>query len=275
MRTTLTALYVYPIKSCRGIAVNERVLAATGLDQDRRWMVVDAAGQFVTQRECARMALIEPQFATSAINTGLQVQAPDMPMLHIDGQSTDRPVSVTVWNDQCAAFDEGDEVAAWFSTFLQRAVRVVRFDDATPRLSNRDWTGEIVAPNRFSDGFPLLLISEASLADLNSRLSQPLPMNRFRPNLVVSGLPAYGEDAVHELVDADIRLRVVKPCSRCKITTIDQHTAAAQSLEPLASLARYRRHAELQGVTFGQNVIVIEGAGEVLRVGQTLAVSTR
>ncbi|MGE0113455.1 MAG: MOSC domain-containing protein [Steroidobacteraceae bacterium] len=271
----ITGLFIYPIKSCAGIALTHAQLSATGLAsgqvQDRRWMLVNAQGRFVTQREQGRLALVTPALQ----GMGLKVTAPGMPMLEIAGVAREQAVAVTVWNDQCQAFDEGDNVAQWFSGFLGQPVRLVRFDDAQPRISSREWTGELQALNQFSDGFPLLVISTASLDDLNDRLSAPLPMSRFRPNLVVAGLPAYGEDQVHEFQAGATRLRVVKPCTRCKITTIDQATGMSQGFEPLNTLRSYRRNVALKGVTFGQNLVIADGIGTQLQVGQPLAVSWR
>lgn len=266
---TISGLFVYPIKSCAGIALEQATLTVTGLEQDRRWMLVNEKGRFVTQREQGRLALIIPTLQ----GAGLQVSAPDMPSLAIAGTSQDLPVTVTVWNDQCRAFDEGEAAAQWFSRFLGQAVRLVRFDDSQQRPSNRDWTGDTEAYNQFSDGFPVLAIADASLADLNSRLPAPLPMNRFRPNVVLAGLPAYGEDELYELRAEQWCLRVVKPCTRCKITTTDQTTGVSQGTEPLSTLMKYRRNPTLRGVTFGQNLIVI--AGGKLSLGQSLQVSYR
>ncbi len=268
---SISGLYIYPIKSCAGITLEHAQLTPAGLAQDRRWMLVNAQGRFVTQREQGRLALIRPVLHEA----GVQVTAPDMPLLTVAGAKQDLPVTVTVWNDQCRAFDEGDIAAQWFSTFLGIPVRLVRFDDSQQRLSNRDWTGEATGFNQFSDGFPLLLIGAASLADLNTRLSAPLPMNRFRPNVVLEGLPAYGEDALHEFWASDWRLRVVKACTRCKITTTDQGTGISQGTEPLSVLMKYRRNPQLRGVTFGQNLIVVSGAAATLSVGQVVQADYR
>lgn len=266
-QATISALHVYPIKSCRGLDLASATLTTAGLRGDRCWMLVDVQQRFVTQRELPRMALITPEFH----GEGLQVTAPDMPLLSIAGNS-DSSTSVSVWKDQCAAFDEGDAAAEWFSSFLGREVRLVRFDEAQQRLSSPDWTGGVAAENQFSDGFPLLVIAQASLDDLNARLSAPLPMNRFRPNIVLSGIPAYAEDRIHELSDGDITLRLVKPCTRCKITTTDQALGVSVDREPLATLMTYRRDPQLRGVTFGQNAILCHGVGQSVRVGQSLVV---
>jgi hypothetical protein len=177
---------------------------------------------------------------------------------------------VTVWRDRCRAFEQGEPAARWLSTLLGRPVRLVRFDPAQRRLSDTAWTGTLEAPNRFSDGFALLAISLASLADLNARLPAPLPMDRFRPNLVLDGLPPYGEDLLADLVAGEITLRRVKPCTRCSITTTNQATGTVEGEEPLRTLRSYRWDKALRGVTFGQNLVVVSGAGARLRVGLQL-----
>ena len=171
---------------------------------------------------------------------------------------------MTVWRDRVNAFDQGDEPAAWISALLGRDARLVRIDPAARRRCDPAWTAGAEAHSRFSDGYPLLVVSRASLDDLNSRLQAPLPMDRFRPNLVLDGLPPYGEDEVHELTAAGIRLRVVKPCTRCSITTTGVGTRS-EGDGPLKTLKSYRWDAALHGVTFGQNMIVIEGAGSKSR----------
>jgi uncharacterized protein YcbX len=217
------------------------------------------------------MAVIVPELH----GEGLLVNAPEMPTLMIDGQSRQLSLNVTVWRDKLSAFDEGDAAATWFSSFLGRAVRLVRFDETQSRPSSIDWTGDVAAYNQFSDGFPFLAIATASLDDLNARLASPIPMNRFRPNVVLDGLPAYGEDSVYELRSDALCLRMVKPCTRCKITTTDQAAGVVQGTEPFTTLMKYRRHPALRGVTFGQNMILVAGAGQRLSVGQTLSVSYR
>jgi len=178
---------------------------------------------------------------------------------------------VLIWRDRCPAWDEGEVAARWLSEFLARDVRLVRFDPAHRRLSDPHWTGDTSALTRFSDGYALLAISRASLADLNARLPAPLPVERFRPNLVLDGLPPYGEDGLRDLwLGERVRLRVVKPCARCIITTTNQQTGLVEGEEPLRTLKTYRWDEALHGVTFGQNVIVVAGAGESLSRGVRL-----
>jgi uncharacterized protein YcbX len=262
---TLTTLNVYPVKSCKGISLTEATLTATGLQHDREWMIVTPTGRFVTQREEPRLALIE----TYLDEEGLQIVLPDAGELFVPFNAHGETITAVVWNDRCGALDMGSEAAGLLTAFLGKPHRLVRFNPAGQRLSNPAWTGVTPALNLFSDGFPLLAISEASLADLNSRLETPLPMNRFRPNLVFDGFAAYGEDIVHELATGAIRLRAVKPCTRCKITTTDQKTGVVTGIEPLNTLKSYRLNRELKGVMFGQNVIPVGGVGQPLAIGQT------
>lgn len=267
----ITAINVYPVKSCRGIALDRARITATGFEHDREWLVVRPEGRFVTQREEPRLALIETALKAEA----LELRTPHGSELTVELAMQGREVEVTCWRDRCAAFDAGEEAASFLTQYLGTPARLVRFDARRKRPSNMEWTQGTQALNQFSDGFAWLLLSEASLADLNARLAQPLPMNRFRPNIVVSGLPPYAEDHVHEFAAGSIRLRGVKPCIRCVITTTDQSTGARGSPEPLRTLRGYRFNRDLKGVAFGQNLILIDGLGAQLRVGQELAVTAR
>lgn len=262
---TLASLHTYPVKSCRGIAHSSIRLAAAGLEHDREWMFVGQGGRFITQREIPGLARVDVEIGPSALRLSTSGVGGVAVPLEFQGARTE----VNVWGDIVPAFDQGDEVAAWASALFGRELRLVRIDREARRLSNRDWTGGLEAPTRFSDGYPLLIVSRASLDDLNSRLPLPLPlpMDRFRPNLVLEGLPAYGEDSLRDLVAEGVRLRIVKPCTRCAIATTDQQTGVVTGDEPVRTLRSYRWDAGLKGVTFGQNTIVVEGAGEALRVG--------
>jgi uncharacterized protein YcbX len=263
---SITALNIYPIKSCRGIAVSRARLTEAGFEHDREWMVVQPGGRFLTQREAPRLALIEPALDGEWLRLG----APGMDPLRVPLAAAGDPVEVTCWQDRCAAFDVGEEAASWMTTHLGTPARLVRFDAGRPRRCDPEWTRDIEATTRFADAFPWLLLSQASLDDLNSRLAAPLPMNRFRPSIVVDGLPPYGEDHVGDLVADGVRLRAVKPCARCIITTTDQSTAERDGNEPLDTLRKYRFDPYLKGVLFGQNLILIEGEGRELAVGQAL-----
>ncbi len=265
---TVTALNVYPVKSCAGVSVNEALLIETGLEFDRAWMVVGPQGEFVTQRELPRMALIQPTLK----HTEVVLRAPGMLALHLAIDGVEGPVRVKVWNDEVAAYDMGDLAAQWFSDFLGRKLRLVRFDPEQKRLSNKKWTGDIDAENAFSDGFPVLVISEASLAELNQRLKEPVTMARFRPNLVLSGLDAHGEDQLDEIrfdtPEGPVRLKLVKPCARCPIPNVNPLTGEPGT-EPGDTLSTYRTNVLLDGaITFGMNAVFVEGIDCGLRVGQ-------
>jgi uncharacterized protein YcbX len=272
---TLAALHVYPVKSCRGLALDGARLAAAGLEHDREWMIVGPDGRFVTQREEPRLARVAVALADGALVLSAEdagsVRVPvEAGGVAVGTTPPGAPVEVTVWRDRCRAFDQGDAAADWLGGFLGRPLRLVRLDPSHRRASDAAWTGGLEALTRFSDGYALLAISRASLEDLNARLAEPLPMDRFRPNLVLDGLPAYGEDALGDLVAGSVRLRRVKPCTRCIVTTTDQASGARAGEEPLRTLKTYRWDASLRGVTFGQNLIVVAGAGERLAVGMEL-----
>ena len=268
---TLAALITYPVKSCRGTAHESVLLEAAGLEHDREWMFVTSGGRFLTQREEPRLARV---FA-SVQRGELRLSAEGAGEVRVPPDYFGSPGEVTVWRDRVNAFDQGDEPAAWISALLGRDARLVRIDPAARRRCDPAWTAGAEAHSRFSDGYPLLVVSRASLDDLNSRLQAPMPMDRFRPNLVLDGLPPYGEDELYELTAEGFRLRVVKPCTRCSITTTDQSAGVVAGDEPLRTLKSYRWDAALHGVTFGQNTIVIEGAGSTLEAGMSLTAHSR
>lgn len=267
----IAGLYLHPVKSCAAVAVHESLLIETGLELDRTWMVVDEQGCFVTQRELPRMALVRPTLKSRE----LVLQAPGMLAVHLEIDAAGERCRVQVWQDEVAAYDMGSLAAQWFSDFLGRGLRLVRFDPAQRRLSPRRWTGDIEAENAFSDGYPLLVVSQAGLDEVNRRLAAAghpaIGMERFRPNLVLNGLDPHGEDHIHELAfdtsDGPVRLRLVKPCPRCSVPGVDPATGV-QGHAVRDVLAAYRADARLDGaLTFGMNAVVIEGFERVLRVG--------
>ena len=267
----LHSLHVYPVKSCAGIALDESLVIETGLEFDRAWMVVDAQGEFVTQRQLPRMVLVRPQLRVLE----MVLRAPGMLALHVALDTVEKPVRVKVWDDDVAAYDMGDLCAQWFSDFLGQPLRLVRFDPEQKRLSERRWTGAIEAENAFADGFPMLVTSTASLDELNRRLvaqgHAAVTMERFRPNLVLDGLDAHGEDALDEIVfatdDGPVRLKLVKPCARCPIPDVDPVTAETGHAVR-DTLSAYRADARLEGkITFGMNAVIVEGIERSLRVG--------
>ncbi len=276
MRATIAALNVYPVKSCRGIACERADVTAQGLAvrgvRDREWLVVDPSGQFVTQREHPRLALVEVDATDGAIV--LRIPDHDSVTPRPDGEVRE----VRVWRAQLRGHDAGDAAAAVLSGFLGTDVRLVRFDDTKPRRVNPDYAGTTKATTLYADGYPVLVISQASLDDLNTRLAgrgiASLPMNRFRPNLVIDGVEAYAEDHIETLAIGGVELKLVKPCTRCEVTTTDQQTTR-RSHEPLHTLSTYRRDDRLAGVTFGMNAVVVAGAGKTLSVGDDVEATLR
>jgi uncharacterized protein YcbX len=270
MGASIAQLFVYPIKGCRGIAVERATLAPTGLEidgiGDREWVVVDDAGEFLSQRELPRMALIETRLTPSA----LRLKAPGMLQLEVPFASEGDVVNVRVWNDTVAAVTQGEVADAWFSSFLGKPCRLMRFDPEARRLSNMRYTGATEAPYKFADAFALLIASTASLADLNDRLARrgapAVGIERFRPNVVLTGVEAFEEDYVERLTTGSVELRVVKPCVRCSVPNVEP-TTGETSNEPGDTLAVYRDNARAGGVTFGVNAIVTAGAGAELVCG--------
>ena len=286
VQATIAQLWVYPVKSCAGISLTEAELTDTGLLYDRAWMVVDEDGEFVTQRELPRMALIQTAFKMGQ----LVLRAPGMLALHLALDAAEGPLKVRVWDDEVMACDMGDLAAQWFSDFLSpeapanlKRLRLARFDPEVRRVSSLKWTGGREATTQFADGFSLLVTSTASLAELNQRLGAaghaPVAISRFRPNIVLDGVQAHDEDRVGTLHistgDAVAQIEPVKPCARCPIPNIDPATALS-SPEVNDTLQAYRQDPRLRGaITFGMNAIVLEGDGQVLRVGQAVGANWR
>lgn len=267
MTAILSRLTIHPVKSAAGIACERARLGPRGLEHDREWMVVDAAGRFVTQREEARLALLKVAIDGGRLHLSQpQGAGPSLPLDH-EGESCE----VTVWRSQCAAFDAGAEVAQFLSDWLGRPLRLVRFDARRQRLANHDWTGGRDVPTQFSDGYPLLVLSQASVDDLAARVGQQLPVERFRANLVVGGVDPYAEDAAGVLVAGAARFTLTKACTRCVITTIDQQRGERDGEEPLRTLRSYRHDKALRGVVFGRNAFAVEGVGTELWRGMPVS----
>lgn len=258
---TVTDLYVYPIKSAAGTRVEDARVTQTGFAHDRRWMVVAPDGTFLTQRTQPRMALIRPRI----LGDRLLVSAPgmedlDMPLTLERGED----MRVCIWGDTPTALRWSPRGRAWMSTFLEGSYEPVYLPDERARQVDLDFArpGDRVG---FADGYPFLIISEASLQDLNARMDVALPMNRFRPSVVVAGCAAFAEDGWESVRIGEIPMHIVKPCARCVTTTVDQATGVTAG-EPLRTLARYRRRGK--GLMFGQNA-VHDRLG-VIRVGDTV-----
>ena len=278
MSVTIAELNLFPIKGCRGISLSRATLAATGLEVDgigdREWVIVDEDGEFLSQREYPRLALVE----TRMTGASLRLKAPGMLQLEIPFDSEGDVVQARVWDDTVAAVTQGEIADAWFSNYLGRPARLLRFDPEHRRLASHRWTGKDEAPYKFADAFPLLVTSTASLADLNGRLTRAghaaAEMARFRANIVLTGLDAYDEDYAKQARIGDAVIRMVKPCARCSVPGVDPATGEHDSTVP-DMLARYRARTggEPQGVMFGVNAIVSAGEGTLLRVGDAVDVT--
>ena len=267
----LASLHVYPIKSCRGTSLDRAVVGPRGIRQDRRWMLITPEGRFLSQRSRPRLALVRP----TLLEDRLRVTAPGADPLEVDTEATGPELEGEIWADRCAAVDQGDEAAAWFSRFLGAPVRLVRQGARADRPVDPAYARSPGNQVSFTDGYPFLLASQPSLDDLNARLPEPLPMNRFRPSLVVEGSQPWDEDRWTLLRIGGLELDVVKPCSRCAVTTVDQDRGV-KGKEPLRTLATFRKNipgAPPGGegeVYFGQNLIHREEG--VLRVGDPVEV---
>jgi uncharacterized protein len=282
----VSALWVYPVKSCRGIAIERSAVEARGLRNDRRWMIVDGEGTFVTQRTEPRLALVEVGFdregalvlrapGASEVRVANVTSVADATSVtasaSVDDTEAPRPTRrVTVWRDTVDAVDCGPEAARWLTAWLGSEAFLVHMPDDVRRQVKPDYAkaSDIVS---FADGFPLLVASTSSLDDLNARMGTPLPMNRFRPNIVVTGFAPWAEDGWRRLRVGDVEVRVVKPCARCTITTTDQETGERASAEPLRTLATFRRDGS--DVLFAQNAIPdVTGEPAQIAVGDRVVV---
>ena len=243
---------IYPVKGLRGFAVDEAVVEPWGLAGDRRFMVVDGASRFMTQREWPAMAVV----AADLVSGELALSTRSGQDIRIPLPDATRPrVGVTIWKDRVPAVDCGSAVAAWLSDVLGTPCRLVHMSEpATARATDPDFatSGDHVS---FADGFPLLVTTQASLDDLNTRLAVPVTMGRFRTNLLVDGAEPWAEDEWRDLSVGEVRFAGVKDCARCAVTTVDQESGArSEDNEPLRTLARFRRKAGGR-IIFGQNLI--------------------
>lgn len=270
MALSVASLHLYPIKSLGGFPVEEARITDRGFEHDRRWMLVDAEGRFITQREAPTMACLhcspdQDGFRVTDIRDGSSI---DLPWTIAEGEER----RATIWSDTVHVLPAPPETSAWFAQHLGVHCRLVFMPDSTQRAVDSLYANGITS---LSDGFPYLILSQASLDDLNARISSanslistsahPLPMERFRPNIVIAGGEAYQEDAWKEIAIGNARFSLVKPCARCTITTTDQRTGE-RGKEPLRTLATYRKHNN--GVLFGMNAVAM--GGEMVRVGDTV-----
>jgi uncharacterized protein YcbX len=256
-------LYLYPIKSLGGIAVQEAQVEERGFKYDRRWMLVDQSGEFLTQRQYPQLALL--QVALS--ETQLEVFFKGDPSRRIAfdlGLVSDQELQVSIWGDQVLARVVSAEVSRWFSDFLQMELDLVVMPESSDRKMDPRYAVQEESVS-FADGMPYVMIGQASLDDLNGRLLDPVGMDRFRPNLVFSGGEAYAEDQFKQLQIGEVEFQVVKPCARCVMITVDQEKGT-KGKEPLATLATYRSQGSK--VYFGQNAVALTQG--IVRVGDPI-----
>jgi uncharacterized protein YcbX len=263
-RVTLASIALYPIKSARGTLLTEAHIERRGLRHDRRFMIVDEHSSFITQRTHPTLALVVPTIDGDT----LRIDAPSMPTLRVplelrEGARRD----VVVWKSTCAALSAGDEAARWLEGYLGAPYDLVFMPDATERKVNPEYArpGDVVS---FADGYPVLIATTASLDDLNARMPSALLMNRFRPNLVITGTAAWDEDAWTHVTIGEVPMRIPKPCDRCLVTTVDQATGEKGD-EPLRTLATFRKRDHK--VYFGQNAI--PDADGIVRVGDAVSIT--
>lgn len=266
---TVSQLFIYPVKSLGGILVSSAQLTDRGFQYDRRWMLVDEQNRFLTQRQYPQMALLQTGITDKGIAVWHKHNSIDQIVIPFLAPAGEREI-VAIWNDQCEAVFISQQLDAWFSSQLGIACRLVFMPDDSLRKVDTRYAVHKTDITTFSDDYPLLLIGQASLDDLNSRLENPLPMDRFRPNIVFTGGEPYEEDEMEHFTIADIRFYGVKLCSRCVVTTINQESIQ-KGKEPLKTLATYR--TANNKIYFGQNV-VYAGTGSV-QIGDSVNIISR
>lgn len=260
----VSQLYIYPIKSLGGIALDKALVTDRGFQHDRRWMLVDHNNLFISQRDVHQMALLKPSLTDEGIKVTHCVKQSLFTIPF--GRLKNEFAEVTIWDDTCTGQFVSDQADEWFSSMLGMSCRLVYMPDQTHRITDQRYTSENSITS-FSDAYPFLLIGQSSLDDLNSKLTATLPMNRFRPNIVFTGGDPYQEDLMHTFTIGGITFHGVKLCARCVMTTIDQENGSSGK-EPLKTLARYR--SKNKKIMFGQN-LSHEGLGEI-KIGDQLQI---
>lgn len=263
----VSELYIYPIKSLSGIAVKSAKITDRGFEHDRRWLLVDSENRFLTQREHPQMALLQPTINNNELRITHKVNS-NLFIISLNTPPSGGRGAVIIWDDTCEAEFVSDAADQWFSTVLGLQCRLVYMPDETRRIVDQRYAPKNSVTS-FSDAYPFLIIGQASLDDLNNRLAEPLPMSRFRPNIIFTGGEPYDEDLYNHFKIGDIDFYGVKLCARCVMTTIDQETAK-KGKEPLKKLASYR--FKNNKILFGQNLIH-QGNGEI-HIGDNLVVLT-
>lgn len=265
----ISEINVYPIKSLGGVTLKNSVVEERGLRFDRRWMLVNEQNEFLTQRQFPKMATIKIEISEDGLRVS---EANNEKIISFESNISDT-ATVKIWSSRCRAKVYESDVNKWFSGVLQTDCKLVLMPEETKRKVNYFYAVHKTDTVSFADGYPFLLIGENSLTDLNSKLEKPVPMNRFRPNFVVSGSEPFAEDNWKKIKIGETIFHVVKPCGRCVITTIDQEKGASGGVEPLKTLARYRipKRSVKKKILFGQNLIA-ENAGGILKVGDEIEV---
>ena len=249
----LSEIYIYPIKSLGGIHLDVANITTRGLENDRRFMLIDEKGRFMSQREHPQLAI----FQTKIEDTFLKVthkKTGQILSINLSSNSQLTPLSVTIWDDETSAIEVSNDASLWFTQILEIPTRLVYMPEESQRKTDPQYslTGEEITS--FSDGYPILIIGQSSLNDLNNRLANPVNINRFRPNFVFTDGEPFEEDNWHEFAVGNIRFFGVKPCARCIMTTIDQETGEKKGKEPLLTLNKYRKAGNK--ILFGQNVLI-------------------
>ena len=265
---TVTSLFIYPVKSARGIALQSARISPTGFLWDRQWMVIDDRGTFLSQRTHPQLTQIVPEIGPEA----LILRSPKLAPLPVPYALQGERLAVRVHKDPCIGIDQGPEAARWVSEAVGQSVRLVRVPPRPQRVASPKFAGTAPAPMGFADGYPILVCNQSSLEELNRRMPEAIPMNRFRPNIVLGGLAAWAEDQVDTLTIDPLTLRLVKPCTRCAIPSIDQATGERSS-DPLPVLRPFRFNRDLLGITFGENAVIVEGSGGEIRRGASCRVT--
>jgi len=263
----LSSIAIYPVKGCRRTELSRAAIGWSGLDGDREWMVVQPNGRFLTQRTHPALARIVPRLT----GRGIELAHPGRAPLAVDASAARTPIDVIIWGRSATARDAGEAAAGWLTAVLGVESRLVTVGPETRMLANRAYVGERDVPLAFVDGFPILLCNSASLEELNCRLDAPLPMERFRPNLVITGLGPFAEDGIRRLRIGAVEFLLVKPCTRCVVPSIDQ-ASGEHSSDPTPALKAFRYDRVLKGVTFGVNATVEAPRGAVVAVGDPVEV---
>lgn len=250
----LSEIWIYPVKSLGGIALQEAIVTERGLENDRRWLLVDNEGNFLTQRQYPQLAIFQPEIDDDFLTIKYLKNSEKVLQVKMNAQTSEKKIFVRVWDDSIEAQEVSEEANTWFSELLEMPVKLVVMPEESRREVDKKYalTGEEITS--FADAYPFLVIGQSSLNDLNTRLEKPVLMNRFRPNLVFTGGEAYEEEQWFEVQIGKATFWGVKPCARCILTTIDQKTGEKTGKEPLYTLSTYRKAGKR--ILFGQNLLV-------------------